>query len=172
MLNEKRTQKIMKSKFLIFLPVAAMLLLFSNCGNKTSSEQTATELKDSVSATQSLKEEAVPDSVTILKDVVYDVVDTPTTFPGGAKVCLEFIAKNIKYPPQAIENKEEGQVVVQFIVSKNGKLLNPIVVKSVSPLLDAEAIRVINSMPDWIPGKHKGENVNSRFTLPVRFRLK
>ena len=160
MLNEKRTQKIMKSKFLIFLPVVAMLLLFSNCGNKTSNEQAVTEVKDSVSATQSLK------------DVVYDVVDSAPTFPDGMKACLQFIAKSIKYPAQAIENKEEGQVVVQFVVSKNGKLLNPIVVKSISPLLDAEAIRVVNSMPDWIPGKHKGENVNSRFTLPVRFRLK
>ena len=172
MLNEKRTQKIMKSKFLIFLPVVAMLLLFSNCGSKTSNEQAVTEVKDSVSATQSLKEEVVPDSVAILKDVVYDVVDSAPTFPDGMKACFQFIAKSIKYPAQAIENKEEGQVVVQFVVSKNGKLLNPIVVKSVSPLLDAEAIRVVNSMPDWIPGKHKAENVNSRFTLPVRFRLK
>ena len=89
---------------------------------------------------------------------MYDVVDSAPTFPDGMKACLQFIAKSIKYPAQAIENKEEGQVVVQFIVSKNGKLLNPIVVKSISPLLDAEAIRVVNSMPDWIPGKHKGES--------------
>lgn len=93
MLNEKRTQKIMKSKFLIFLPVVAMLLLFSNCGNKTSNEQAVTEVKDSVSATQSLKEEAVPDSVAILKDVVYDVVDSAPTFPDGMKAMLTVYCK-------------------------------------------------------------------------------
>lgn len=77
------------------------------------------------------------------------------------------------YPAQAIESKQEGQVVIQFVVTKNGKIIDPKVVKSVSPSLDAEAIRIINLMPDWTPGKQKnGQEVNSRFTLPVRFTLK
>lgn len=163
MLNEKRTQRIMKSKFLIFLSAVAMLLLFSNCGSKTTSnDQATTEVKDTVTS----KEEAVPDSVSILGDQVYDIVNTAPEFPGGMK-------KNITYPAQAIESKQEGQVVIQFVVTKNGKIIDPKVVKSVSPSLDAEAIRIINLMPDWTPGKQKnGQEVNSRFTLPVRFTLK
>ena len=161
MLNEKRTQRIMKSKFLIFLSAVAMLLLFSNCGSKTTSnDQATTEVKDTVTS----KEEAVPDSVSILGDQVYDIVNTAPEFPGGMKACLEFLYKNITYPAQAIESKQEGQV---------GKIIDPKVVKSVSPSLDAEAIRIINLMPDWTPGKQKnGQEVNSRFTLPVRFTLK
>ena len=137
MLNEKRTQRIMKSKFLIFLSAVAMLLLFSNCGSKTTSnDQATTEVKDTVAS-------------------------------------KEFLYKNITYPAQAIESKQEGQVVIQFVVTKNGKIIDPKVVKSVSPSLDAEAIRIINLMPDWTPGKQKnGQEVNSRFTLPVRFTLK
>jgi len=165
MLNEKRTQRIMKSKFLIFLSAVAMLLLFSNCGSKTTSnDQATTEVKDTVTS----KEEAVPDSVSILGDQVYDIVNTAPEFPGGMKACLEFLYKNITYPAQAIESKQEGQVVIQFVVTKNGKIIDPKVVKSVSPSLDAEAIRIINLMPDWTPGKQKnGQEVNSRFTLPV-----
>ena len=146
MLNEKRTQRIMKSKFLIFLSAVAMLLLFSNCGSKTTSnDQATTEVKDTVAS----KEEAVPD---------------------GVKISREVFAS---YPAQAIESKQEGQVVIQFVVTKNGKIIDPKVVKSVSPSLDAEAIRIINLMPDWTPGKQKnGQEVNSRFTLPVRFTLK
>ena len=169
MLNEKRTQRIMKSKFLIFLSAVAMLLLFSNCGRTTSNDQATTEVKDTVAS----KEEAVPDSVSILGDQVYDIVNTAPEFPGGMKACLEFLYKNITYPAQAIESKQEGQVVIQFVVTKNGKIIDPKVVKSVSPSLDAEAIRIINLMPDWTPGKQKnGQEVNSRFTLPVRFTLK
>ena len=170
MLNEKRTQRIKKSKFLIFLSAVAMLLLFSNCGSKTTSnDQATTEVKDTVTS----KEEAVPDSVSILGDQVYDIVNTAPEFPGGMKACLEFLYKNITYPAQAIESKQEGQVVIQFVVTKNGKIIDPKVVKSVSPSLDAEAIRIINLMPDWTPGKQKnGQEVNSRFTLPVRFTLK
>ena len=143
MLNEKRTQRIMKSKFLIFLSAVAMLLLFSNCGSKTTSnDQATTEVKDTVAS----KEEAVPDSVSILGDQVYDIVNTAPEFPGGMKACLEFLYKNITYPAQAIESKQEGQVVIQFVVTKNGKIIDPKVVKSVSPSLDAEAIRIINLM--------------------------
>ena len=87
MLNEKRTQRIMKSKFLIFLSAVAMLLLFSNCGSKTTSnDQATTEVKDTVAS----KEEVVPDSVSILGDQVYDIVNTAPEFPGGMKACLEF----------------------------------------------------------------------------------
>lgn len=65
----------------------------------------------------------------------------------------------------------QGQVVIQMVIDKNGKISNPKIVRGVSPELNAEALRIVNSMPQWIPGKQKGKNVATRFTLPIRFRL-
>ena len=99
-----------------------------------------------------------------------NAVVTTSYKQNGVKISREVFAS---YPAQAIESKQEGQVVIQFVVTKNGKIIDPKVVKSVSPSLDAEGIRIINLMPDWTPGKQKnGQEVNSRFTLPVRFTLK
>lgn len=65
----------------------------------------------------------------------------------------------------------QGQVVIQIVIDKDGKIHDPKIVRGVSTELNAEAVRVISNMPQWIPGKQKGKNVATRFTLPVRFRL-
>lgn len=101
----------------------------------------------------------------------YEKVDEMPEYPGGIGQCLAYLAKNIKYPLKAIEKKVQGRVIVQFVVSKDGSILNPNVVRAVEPSLDAEAIRVIKAMPNWKPGVHKGQKVNVRFTMPVVFRL-
>ena len=85
--------------------------------------------------------------------------------------CMKFLAKNIKYPVECMKEKIQGRVIVQIIVDKDGSIKNPKVVKSVHPLLDAEALRVAGLMPNWIPGKVKGENVACRYTIPMQFRL-
>lgn len=174
MLNKKRTRNIMKSKYLMFLPVAALLLLFSNCGNKTKSEQPApAEVADTTSVTQVSQEDTVlntqePEAP---EDEIFEVVEKMPEFPGGMSAALKYLTKNIKYPAEAISAKQQGKVVVQFIVTKEGKILNPKVVKSVAPVLDEEAIRVIATMPDWKPGEQRGIPVNVKFTLPIMFRL-
>lgn len=178
MLNKKRTRSIMRSKYLMLLPVAALLLLFSNCVNKAKNEQqTATEVKDSVAtvATQTPKEEAVPvleeTTPAAIDGQIFEVVEVMPEFPGGMQACLRYLAKNIEYPKAAQDAKEQGRVIVQMIISKEGKLINPKIVKGVSSTLDQEAIRVINSMPDWKPGTQKGVPVNVKYTVPVMFRL-
>ena len=93
------------------------------------------------------------------------------SFPGGDAACFKWIIDNIKYPAGAIEKGIEGRVIVQFLVTKDGKITNAEVTHSSDPLLDAEALRVIRSMPDWIPAKHNGQNIDMQFSLPLTFRL-
>ncbi len=102
---------------------------------------------------------------------VFDVVEEMPSFPGGQGALMEYLQKNIKYPVVAAENGIEGRVIVRFVVSKDGSISNVTVVRSVDSALDKEAIRVVESMPKWIPGKQNGASVNVNFTLPVTFKL-
>ena len=79
--------------------------------------------------------------------------------------------KNIKYPSVAQDNGIQGRVLVQFVVNKDGSIVDPKVLRSVDPSLDKEAMRVVQAMPKWTPGKQRGKPVRVRFTLPVTFRL-
>ena len=102
---------------------------------------------------------------------VYDVVEQMPSFPGGMKAMMDYLAKNIRYPADAKNNQIEGRVILQFIVDKKGRLSDIKVVKSVEPSLNAEAVRVVKSMPRWNPGTQQGKAVKVRYTLPVTFRL-
>lgn len=104
-------------------------------------------------------------------DKVYDMVDTPPTFPGGAEAMLQYLSNSVVYPVEAQAKSIQGRVVVQFVVDKNGNLTTPQVIRGIDPLLDKEALRVVSSMPAWSPGLLKGKAVNTRFTLPIMFRL-
>lgn len=92
-------------------------------------------------------------------------------FPGGDGVLLQYLAKHINYPTYAQEVGIQGRVIVQFVVDKDGTITDPVVVKSVDPSLDKEAIRVITSMPKWNPGMQRNKPVRVKYTLPVTFRL-
>ena len=155
--------------------MAALLLLFSNCANKKADKaQSDTEKADTIVAAEPDKtaEPQVEVAITEAKgDSIYSVVETMPDFPGGQKELLSFLSRNIKYPTKAIENKIQGRVIVQFVVNKDGSISGAKVVRSVDPDLDKEALRVINSMPQWKPGMNKGEIVSVKYTIPVMFRL-
>ena len=102
---------------------------------------------------------------------VYDVVEQMPSFPGGMKAMMDYLARNIRYPANAKNDLIEGRVILQFIVDKKGRLSDVKVVRSVEPSLDAEAVRVVKSMPRWNPGMQNGKAVKVRYTLPVTFRL-
>ncbi|MBR5747839.1 MAG: energy transducer TonB [Prevotella sp.] len=102
---------------------------------------------------------------------VYDVVDEMPQFPGGSQSMLEYLSKNIKYPVVAEENGVQGRVIVTFVVERDGSITNEKIVKSVDPSLSKEAIRVVKSMPHWIPGRQKGSAVRVKYTVPVTFKL-
>ena len=102
---------------------------------------------------------------------VFDVVEEMPQFPGGNSALMEYLGKNIKYPVVAEENGIQGRVVCTFIIERDGSIVDVRVVNSVDPLLDKEAIRVVKSMPRWIPGKQDGSAVRVKYTLPVTFKL-
>ena len=102
---------------------------------------------------------------------VYDVVEQMPEFSSGHTALFEYLSKSIRYPEEARKNSIQGRVIVTFVVEKDGSVSNAHVVKSVDPLLDAEALRIINVMPQWTPGKQGGEPVRVKYTVPVTFRL-
>jgi protein TonB len=104
-------------------------------------------------------------------NVVFQVVETMPSFPGGDADLFKFLSTNVKYPVIAQENGIQGRVICQFVVNKDGTIVDVEVVRSVDPSLDKEAIRVIKSMPKWSPGKQRGKPVRVKYTLPVNFKL-
>ena len=102
---------------------------------------------------------------------LFDVVEEMPKFPGGDEALMKFLMDNVKYPKEAEEAGKTGRVVVQFVVNKDGSVKNAKVVRSVDKALDAEALRVVNAMPKWQPGKQRGQDVNVRYTMPVSFKL-
>ncbi len=105
------------------------------------------------------------------KSDAYEVVEQMPEFPGGFAEMMKYLANNIKYPSEAHKNGTQGRVTVQAIIDTEGRVTNTRVIKGADPYLDAEAIRVVSSMPKWSPGMQDGKPVNVKFTIPVMFRL-
>lgn len=105
------------------------------------------------------------------EEEVFQVVEKMPEFPGGAAELMKWLNKNMKYPSIAQDNGIQGRVIVQFVVNKDGSIVDPVVMKSVDPYLDKEALRVVKMMPKWSPGEQRGKPVRVKFTLPVTFRL-
>ena len=106
------------------------------------------------------------------EEVIFVVVESMPEFPGGQQAMMKYVAENIKYPVIAQENGIQGRVICQFVVEKDGKVSDIQVVRSSGEAsLDKEAVRVINSMPKWKPGKQRGKPVRVKYTVPVNFRL-
>ena len=106
------------------------------------------------------------------EEVIFVVVETMPEFPGGQQALFKYLSENVKYPVIAQENGIQGRVICQFVVNKDGSIVDVEVVRSGGdPSLDKEAVRVIKSMPKWKPGKQRGKPVRVKFTLPVNFKL-
>ena len=138
------------------------------------------EVQDKKTETQTPKteEEVVtiegtftPDEQKEAPQDVFDVVEVMPQFPGGATALMQYLSQNIRYPKEAMESETQGRVIVTFVVCKDGSICDAKVVKSVSPALDAEGLRVISSMPNWTPGTQSGKAVNVKYTVPITFRL-
>lgn len=102
---------------------------------------------------------------------IFTVVETMPEFPGGQMALLKYLSNSIKYPVIAQENGIQGRVSCSFVVNKDGSIVDAEVIRGVDPSLDKEALRVINAMPKWTPGKQRGKPVRVKYTVPITFRL-
>ena len=106
------------------------------------------------------------------EEVVFVVVESMPEFPGGQQALFKYLSENVKYPVIAQENGIQGRVICQFVVNKDGSIVDVEVVRSGGDAsLDKEAIRVIKTMPKWKPGKQRGKPVRVKYTVPVNFKL-
>ncbi len=128
------------------------------------------EIDNSDHTTTKEKEFSEPVYVGGVDDELFEF-DTFAQFPGGVDSLMRFLSKNIIYPKEAVENNIEGKVILKFIVSESGRVSHVAIVKSVHPLLDNEAVRVVSKLPRFIPAQYKGRNKDSFFSLPISFRL-
>lgn len=162
MMCKNKSSVLSRTKILLLVPVLSFLFLMIACG------ENETELVNDNDSEVSAKKAESP----VVEDLYY-IVDEPPTFNGGdaGVEFRKYIADNLKYPEIASENGVSGRVIVQFTVNSKGKVVNAVVVRSVDPALDKEALRVILSSPKWTPGKQDGEKTNVLFTFPINFVL-
>ncbi len=104
-------------------------------------------------------------------DSPFDVVEQMPQFPSGPGALMEYLSKNIRYPEEAYKKNIQGRVIVTFVVEKDGSISDARVFRSIDPLLDAEALRVVNTMPNWTPGIQRGKAVRVKYTIPITFKL-
>lgn len=194
MMNKKRTKEIGRTKYLMFLPLAALLMIISNIeavarttkkiaaevieAVDSQTEQPAPEVQALQAVPQreqdtkavAYKEKAADKDT--LDNPIFEVVEQMPEFPdGGMPALMEYFGKNIKYPEAAMKKGTQGRVTVQFVVEKDGSIANAKVLRGIDPELDKEAVRVTSMMPKWKPGMQKGQAVNVKYTIPVMFRL-
>lgn len=118
-----------------------------------------------------VKEQVIAEPVVDDEPVSIAMVEQKPSFPGGEAAMYTWLSQNIVYPPAASEEGVQGRVVVEFVVSKDGSITNARVVRNRHPALDREALRVIQAMPRWVPGRNNGQPVKVTYTLPVTFKL-
>ena len=127
---------------------------------------------DDINVVREHKDEIiVEEKAPVEENQVFTAVEQMPQFPGGEAELLKYIASHIKYPTMAAENNIQGRVVVKFVVNKNGKVGDVVVVRGKDPDLDKEAVRVVKTLPDFIPGKMNGQAVSVWYTLPINFKL-
>ena len=161
MMIKQKSNPWARAKYLYLLPVAAICMIACTQSPK-STDKAEPEVK--VTEVEVEKEE-------VTEQTVFQVVEEMPEFPGGMQEMMKWLGANIKYPTICQENGVQGRVAVQFVVTREGDITDAAVAKGVDPYLDAEALRVIKSMPKWKPGKQRGKEVNVKYTLPVVFRL-
>ena len=164
MMNKKRTKTIGRLKYLLLLPVSVLLFMLSSAPVSAQSKAT-THPDGSVTIKYNGKNEVIKNA----GEDFYMVVDEMPEFPGGMKALMNYISANVKYPESAKQAGLSGRVTTSFVVGEDGVIRDVKVLRGVSPDLDAEAIRVMSSMPKWTPGKQDGKPVPVRYAVPITF---
>ena len=146
--------------------IALMALVMVGCKPATNTEA------DSTTVTPQQEEPVYDLGPTQLADgEVANVADESPEFPGGMEALYKYLAENIHYPEQAKKDQIQGRVFITFVVEKDGSITDAKVVRGIGGGCDEEALRVVNAMPKWTPGKMRGEVVRVNFNLPITFKL-
>ncbi|MGB3469103.1 MAG: M56 family metallopeptidase [Cyclobacteriaceae bacterium] len=161
----KNKSKMNKLKYLI--PVVAILLsaIIVSCVE----DENSTEITDQVSEVNT--KEPVTNEVEV-KEEVFQLVDEAPRYTGGDNEMYKYLGKSINYPTEARQKGVEGRVFVQFIINRDGSVSDVQTLKGIGAGCDEEAVRVVESMPAWIPGVKDGADVNVRMVLPIFFKIK
>ena len=191
MMNQQKTKKAGILKYALIVPLALALILSSNAetivnSTKNALSSTKNSVVDTKNPAVNIQEENKPQEEKTFQDTTsikqkeeqqaevkntYTVVEKMPQYQGGEGELINYIGKNVKYPANAKSKKIQGKTIVRFIVTNMGKIENAEIVRSLDPECDKEAIRVINSMPRFIPGEQNGKKVSVYYTLPIVFRL-
>ena len=166
MMNQKKSNKWMMLKALFIIPVATLAVsVFANTSDMSNMANAVNTTTNTLSTTNMQPQQ--PDTK------VFVVVEEMPKFKGGESAMMEFLMMNMKYPQTAVKAKQQGRVIVGFIVRKDGTVSDVHITRSVGyDVLDKEAMRVVKSMPAWEPGKQNGKPVNVKYNVPITFRLK
>ena len=154
MMSKIKSKRIASGKILIGVLLAISLIAVFACEQDKQEKQNTNQLK----------------SASTREDVFVVVEDAPE-YPGGVLELRKFLAQNVKYPAEALKNSTQGKVYVTFVVNKDGSVSDAKIARGVDPLLDAEAVRVVNTLPKWKPGRQSGRDVAVQFTVPINFAL-
>lgn len=163
MMLKKKSHKWLGAKLLLIVPVLLFMGVVFGCNNTENSGKDLKEIKS-----ESIIQNEVQPQDRLLK--VAEMPPTSPAFPGGLQGLMEYLSSNVKYPKEAEQAAIEGRVVLRFIVEADGSIKDVTVLKSADELLDVEAIRVVENMPKWEPGKLAGKPVPVYFTLPIMFK--
>ena len=155
MMNKTRSSSLKLAKYLLVVPVLIVLLV-ANSAYAGDNEQNVNEPPP-------VKKEVI--------DEIFIVVEEMPQYTGGIEAMSKFLSDTIRYPVEAFEKGIEGRVICSFVISADGSITDINVLRGVDPSLNKEAVRVIELMPKWKPGKQRGQEVAVRFTLPIEFKL-
>ena len=166
MMNQKKSNRWMMLEALFIIPVATLAVsVFANTSDMSNMANAVNTTTNTLSTTNMQPQQ--PDTK------VFVVVEEMPKFKGGESAMMEFLMMNMKYPQTAVKAKQQGRVIVGFIVRKDGTVSDVHITRSVGyDVLDKEAMRVVKSMPAWEPGKQNGKPVNVKYNVPITFRLK
>lgn len=174
MMNRHSTNPWARLRALLMLPVVALSVIVSSACKQDTNPEMDVNTKDAPPTDVYWDIEEYEIGEADSTDEVFMVVEEMPEFPGGEEALLEYLRSNLQYPERCKENNIQGRVLVTFVINKDGKIVDPAVVKSAGPEgveLDVEALRVVSSMPAWTPGKQRGEAVCVKYTVPVTFRM-
>ncbi|MBO7601718.1 MAG: M56 family metallopeptidase [Bacteroidaceae bacterium] len=160
---------VLRSLFVLPLAVVAIAAFARPEVKSASQDLEAVQLNDILPDTPPLEEPAP--QINPEDTVIYQVVQSMPEFPGGMVELMNYISSNVRYPADALAAGIEGRVTTMFIIERDGTLSNVQILRGINPSLDAEALRVIRSMPTWKPGYQNDKPVRTRYTVPVNFRI-